>query len=102
LPRINYDRWGSEKIQQLLADWSKAASAFIVQESFWSAFEFEVILYLPSRGRVRLGEVCIISVRRQDLPALVRMVEQTQGLSPMSAKQWQVRVVRLTMAKPTQ
>jgi hypothetical protein len=91
-PRLYYKYEDSEGVQRLLLKGEKA-TAFVLRESRESPAEVEAVLYFrnpmcfPS-----LGDVCCISARQQDLPALVRLVKRTQGLDPMSAEQWRLRV----------
>jgi hypothetical protein len=91
--RLYWNYEDSERVQGLLT--AGKAIAFILRESEWPRAQVEVEAVLYFRNPTcfpLLGDVCCIGVRRQDVPALVRLVKQTQGLDPMSAEQWKLRV----------
>jgi hypothetical protein len=89
--RLYWKYEDSEGVQGLLTDGK--AIAFILREPEWPRADVEAVLYFPNPTCFPLlGNVCCIGVRRQDLPDLVRLVKQTQGLNPMSAEQWKLRV----------
>jgi hypothetical protein len=99
-PRIYSDYEDSEGVQRLLT--GEKASAFILRESLESTPEVDAVLYFPNTsGWSTLGTVCSFRVRHKDLPTLLRLIKETQGLIPMSTEQWQTSVGGLGLAGPT-
>jgi hypothetical protein len=84
----NYD--DSEGVQRLLR--GRKATAFILRESQFTAGAEAVLYFRNPTCYPLLGNVCFIRAPQQDLSALVRLIKRTQGLDPMSAEQWQLRV----------
>jgi hypothetical protein len=90
-PRVYWKYEDFEGVQHLLK--GEKATAFILRESLEAPAEVEAVLYFRNPTCFpSLGTVCCISVRQQDLPALVHLVKDTQGLDPMSAEHWKLRV----------
>jgi hypothetical protein len=84
----NYE--DSERVQRLLQ--RGKATAFILRESQFTTGVEAVLYFRNPTCYPLLGNVCFIKVPRRDVPALVRLIKRTQGLDPMSAEQWQLRV----------